>query len=182
MWVIELGDVVLNNTGGLAMSLWWRGLKSWMMFDACKKIQVIWAYPNESSDLCWRSSHIQISNLNLNSPNQHQRLPTGARDTFVSWAWYVFLFLRFTDIYLQSGYVYETNHKATTIRDNKRGLETYLCLKPWWVLFFFVLFCSNNNFFYKLGYMCVNYDGDNEQTPPPIPTQRGLRCICVLEP
>ena len=72
---------------------------------------------------------------------QHQRLPTGARDTKVSQAWYVFLFLHLTDIYLQSGYIYGMNHKATTIRDNERGLELVSS-------FFFVLFFSNNYFFF----------------------------------
>ena len=93
---------------------------------------------------------------------------------------FFFFFDLLTSIYNQAMSTKRTTRRPPS-ETTKEG-SRLICILSLGEFFFFCSFCSNNNFFYKLGYMCINYDGNNEHTPSPIPTQRGLRRICILEP
>ena len=159
---------------------WWDELRSWMMFDTCKKIQVIWAYPNESCDLCWRSSHIQISNLNLNPFNTND-FQQGLKTLLcLEHGMFFFFFALLTSIYNQAAFTEWTTRRppSETMKEGSR----LICVSSLCEFIFFVLFCSNNYFFfYKLGYICMNYDGNDEHTTTNTNTE-GLEMQMHLEP
>ena len=125
---------------------WWDELRSWMMFDACKKIQVTWAYPNESRDLCWRSSHIQISNLNLNSSNTKDFQQGLKTQKCLKHGMFFFFFALLTSIYNQAMFMERTTRQPPS-EMMKEGLRL-ICILSFGEFIFFVLFCSNNYFFF----------------------------------
>ena len=103
---------------------------------------------------------IQISNLNLNSSNTNDFQQGLETQKSLEHGMFFFFFALLTSIYNQAMFMERTTRQPPS-EMMKEGLRL-ICILILGEFIFFVLFCSNNYFcFYKLGYICMNYDGNN---------------------